>query len=86
MVSLATVAGGVVAALALFGAAVAIAVFFVPKLRALPAAWLEKHLFPDPNQVILRTAAQQKHKTNGMARNVYRILAFGDSLTEGFTK
>jgi hypothetical protein len=80
MMSLTGVAGGVLALLAVVGA-VAIAAFFSPALRAFPAAWMEKHLFPDPNQIVLK-GGQKKQQNN----KVYRIVAFGDSLTEGFTE
>jgi hypothetical protein len=82
MMSLTGVAGGVLALLAVVGA-VAIAAFFSPSLRAFPAAWMEKHLFPDPNQIVLKGGADKKQQQNS---KVYRILAFGDSLTEGFTE
>lgn len=82
MVSLTGVAGGFLALLAVVGA-VAIAAFFSPSLRGFPAAWMEKHLFPDPNQIVLKGGAD---KRNQRQRKVYRLLAFGDSLTEGFTE
>jgi hypothetical protein len=81
MVSLTGVAGGILAVLAVVGA-VAIAAFFSPALRGFPAAWMEKHLFPDPNQIVLKGTDKKKQQHS----KVYRILAFGDSLTEGFTE
>ncbi|KAF6253988.1 SGNH hydrolase-type esterase domain-containing protein [Scenedesmus sp. NREL 46B-D3] len=81
MVLLTGVAGVVLAMLAAAGA-VAVAAFFSPAIRGFPAAWMEKHLFPDPNQIVLKGGdRKQQHSSK-----VYRILAFGDSLTEGFTE
>lgn len=61
----------------------------MPSLRAAPTRWFEAILFPDANQVDLRAAKRRDKGAGGGAaahHSVYRILAFGDSLTEGFTE
>lgn len=80
MTSLAAVAAWIVAGLAVVGA-VALALLLSPELRSLPANWLEKHLFPDANQITPQMMAKHRDQSK-----VYRVLAFGDSLTEGFTQ
>lgn len=80
MVSILAMAGSLLAGLAVIGA-FALALFLSPELRAWPAAWMERHLFPDANQITPLQMAQKRDQSK-----VYRILAFGDSLTEGFTQ
>ncbi|KAF8060539.1 hypothetical protein HT031_004716 [Scenedesmus sp. PABB004] len=74
--------GAALIALAALGAA-AVALLLMPELRAAPAAWMERQLFPDANTVNL--VGGGKARAAGPPRSVFRVLAFGDSLTEGFT-
>jgi hypothetical protein len=85
MVALLHLASWVVGLLAAAGVGLGLALLFRPELKQWPANFLQRHLFPDANQISLN---RKKAGTNGTAsrRNVYRILCFGDSLTEGFTR
>lgn len=78
-------AGWATALFALAGAALALALLLSPELRSWPMELLERHLFPDANQVLLqhKKGASAPRPAGG---HVLRILAFGDSLTEGFTR
>jgi hypothetical protein len=69
--------------LAAAGIGLGLLLLLVPEWKQWPAAVLEKYLFPDANQITLK---KDKHGSNGVQRKVYRILCFGDSLTEGFTR
>eukprot|EP00775_Hariotina_reticulata_P008080 gene8080-8274_t len=75
------IAGWLAALLAFVAFVVGIAFLVNPDLQRYAADYMQKHLFPDPNQIKLR--ATQSSKSAG---NVLRILAFGDSLTEGSTE
>lgn len=81
MVTLLHLSSWVVGLLAAAGVGLGLALLLFPELKQWPAEFVQQHIFPDANQITLKTA-----KANGEQRNVYRILAFGDSLTEGFTR
>jgi len=81
MLPVLVIAGWSLALLAVLGFISAIALIAFPDLQRYAADYMEKHLFSDPNQVKLR--ATKSSKTDG---DVLRILAFGDSLTEGSTE
>lgn len=83
MVALLHLATWAVGLLAAAGIALGLALLLFPQLKQWPANFVQQHLFPDANQVLLK---QSKAKASGVQRNVYRILGFGDSLTEGFTR
>lgn len=84
MVSLLHIVSWAVGLLAAAGVGLGLLLLFVPEWKQWPAAVLERYLFPDANQI---TFKKDKHgSSNGVQRKVYRILCFGDSLTEGFTR
>lgn len=82
MVALLPLASWVVGLLAAAGLVLALVLLLRPDLKQWPADFVQRHLFPDANQISLKNAKG----SNGARRNVYRILCFGDSLTEGFTR
>lgn len=73
----------VVGLLAVSGLALGLALLLRPGLKQWPANFVQQHLFPDANQISLKNS---KGSNGASRRNVYRILCFGDSLTEGFTR
>lgn len=84
MVALLQLASWAVGLLAAAGIALGLLLLLVPEWKKWPAAFIQQHLFPDANQITLK---KDKHgNSNGVRRNVFRILCFGDSLTEGFTR
>lgn len=83
MVALLHLASWVVGLLAAAGVALGLGLLLFPELKQWPADFVQRHLFPDANQISLK---KDKAGSNGVWRNVYRILCFGDSLTEGFTR
>jgi hypothetical protein len=83
MVALLHLASWVVGLLAAAGVGLGLALVSFPELKQWPANFLQRHLFPDANQISLK---KKPGSSNGTRRNVYRILCFGDSLTEGFTR
>lgn len=83
MVALLHLASWVVGLLAAAGVGLGLALLLYPELKQWPSNFLQRHLFPDANQISL---GKNKTGSNGVSRNVYRVLCFGDSLTEGFTR
>lgn len=73
----------VVIVLAAAGLALGLALLLRPSLKQWPADFVQRHLFPDANQITLKNG---KGSNGATRRSVYRILCFGDSLTEGFTR
>jgi hypothetical protein len=84
MVSLPHLASWVVGLLAAAGVGLGLALVLFPELKQWPTNFLQRHLFPDANQISLKKS--KPGSSNGTMRKVYRILCFGDSLTEGFTR